>query len=252
MPGGYFLFDMKNFVLVVCAVLTISCSGLVTRVILSKKHPNTVHYFKPGKDFVFVSAMHLGRPIFYQNTKKIIDSLRHEGYTILYESVKVSKKAEDSTRVDLLKRKIRKISGVYVSDYADASKNASLKIPKMKGLMKQTADNCGIDLSKDVWADYTLEQLVAKYEKERGEIVLSECDLKTEKYKKYKCSKIDKKQSEFLILSLRNRRVLHVIDSLNSNKIAILYGGAHEWGITKLLEMRDSTWVFDPYFRNKR
>ncbi|UMY66508.1 MULTISPECIES: hypothetical protein [unclassified Flavobacterium] len=214
---------------------------------LNQKQVHFDHYKSGNRDLIYIDAIHIGRPEFYADIKFTIDSLKREGYTIVYEENRaVMSSLADTVLVDRYKRKLRRITGIYYGDYSDAKDNKSLRIPKIKGLVAQTVENTGIDRAKDVWGDYTLYENIDRYEAERGEIALTECDWTTGKNEKYKCASINKSAADYLLITLRNKRLLHVVDSIQRDKVAILYGAAHKQGFLYLLHKKDSSWVHQP------
>lgn len=228
----------------ICLVC-VSCRSIVLRIAFSQKQVHFEHYKSGNRDLVFVDAIHVGRPEFFADVKFTIDSLKKEGYTVVYEENRaIISSWEDTIKMDLYKRKLRRVTGAYIGDYSDIKKNKSLRIPKVKGLIAQTVENTGIDRAKDVWGDYTLYENIDRYEKEKGEIVLTECDWATGPNEKYKCARIDKANANFIFQTLRNKRLLQVVDSINKDKVAIFYGAAHRQGFLRLLREKDSTWVY--------
>lgn len=239
----------KVTVLIALSLSLLSCRSILTRIFLSKTQVHFEHYKSGNRDLVFIDATHVGKPEYFADVKFTVDSLRGKGYTIVFEEIRaVVSSLDDLPKIDLYKKKIRKITGVYYGDYSDAKENQNLHVPNMKGLTYQTVDNTGIDRARDVWADYSLTQLVRTYEAEKGEIELSECDLKTTPNQRYRCTKIDRSEANYLLLELRNKRLLHVVDSIQKDKVAILYGAAHHWGFLNLLREKDSSWTY----QNKR
>ncbi|HLN95719.1 MAG TPA: hypothetical protein VK183_08785 [Flavobacterium sp.] len=235
----------KATVLIALSLTLLSCKSILTRILLSKTQVHFDHYKSGHRDLVFIDATHVGKPEYFADIKFTLDSLRGQGYTVVFEEIRaVVSSLDDLPKIDLYKKKIRKITGVYFGDYSDAKDDENLNVPNMKGLTHQTVDNTGIDRRRDIWADYTLFQLVKKYEAERGEIELSECDLQTPPHKRYRCAKINRSESNYLLVEMRNKRLLHVVDSIQKDKVAILYGSRHHYDFIRLLREKDSSWTY--------
>ncbi len=235
----------KATVLIALSLALVSCRSIALRIFLSKTQVHFDHYKSGDRDLVFIDASHVGKPEYFADIKFTVDSLRGKGYTIVFEEIRaVVSSLNDLPRIDLCKKKIRKMTGVYFGDYSDAKDDENLDLPNMKGLTNQTVDNTGIDRRRDVWADYNLFQLVTAYEAEKGEIKLSECDLQTPPNDRYRCTKINRSESNYLLVEMRNKRLLHVVDSIQKDKVAILYGARHHYGFIRLLREKDSSWAY--------
>ncbi|AWI24921.1 hypothetical protein HYN49_02870 [Flavobacterium pallidum] len=203
-----------------------------------------MHQYSNGKsNLIFMPMIHIGKPTFYADVKKKVDSLRQDGYIILYEGLALDYINNDSLKIDKYLRKFKKITGVYVSPYTN-KKNKTTGVPKIKGIVTQTNENTGIDTDKDIRADFDLINLIDLFEKEKGEITLNDCDLKADLNSKYKCSRIDQAKNNYLMVVLRNRLILQKINEANSKKTLLIYGAGHQYGVEKLLKEQDSTWKY--------
>lgn len=244
---------MRKTLLVLLVLISFcSCRGILTRILLTRKYVTLSHYKNGDRDFVFINAAHLGKPAYYQDIKFIVDSLRASGYTILYEGLAIDHRKYDSLTIREYKLKVRKVTGVYISDFSDIDENKSLDVPAIKGLVRQTLQNTGIDPKRDIRADYELVDLVKEYEKRKGEIRLSDCDWNSDPNARYKCGKINPVESDYLLIHMRNQRVVHLMDSLRAPKAAVLYGMIHSYGVTDLMRAKDSAWVFQYHPRRTK
>lgn len=95
--------------------------------------------------------------------------------------------------------------------------------------------------------------MISEFEKEYGKIKLSNCDLKTTlKDKTYKCKKAKKSLlREFkmeYIGDYREKHLAEIITRSNKNKVLVIYGNAHFWGLYFKLTELDKTYRFK---RNK-
>ncbi|UMY66507.1 MULTISPECIES: hypothetical protein [unclassified Flavobacterium] len=236
---------MRTTLFSFCVLLLLSCTAFPPGVALFANDVHIEHYKSGDREIVFIEGKHLGTPAYFKDVQFTVDSLKKRGYVLLFEEIRaMAKTPDDSIQSDRYLRKIRKLTGVYVTDYTDKEENKNLGLPRSaKDFIPQSYENTGVDPKTDIWADYRLDDLIKTYEMERGEILLTDCDWKTAKNKKYKCSKPNIKEAAYLIETLRNKRIVSVFDSLKAKKVAILYGAAHSKGFFKLLKEKDSTWV---------
>ncbi|MFD2600453.1 hypothetical protein [Flavobacterium suzhouense] len=180
--------------------------------------------------------VHISKPEFYVKVKYKLDSLRSEGYSVFYESIEADKEI-DSLQKDLIYRKLRSITGFY----PDYSNKKQFKVLQIKGFVQQSQSNTGIIDSLDVQADLPINKLIALYEKEKGEVLLSDYDLKTPLKDKYR-TKIDQQDYDFLIDTLRNRRLVEMVKESKAEKIAVIYGALHRLPLFTSLSKQDSLW----------
>lgn len=218
-----------------------SCGRTLTGLALKfYKHP-TLHYYTNGdKQLIFMPMIHLNKPEFYDEVKHYVDSLRNDGYVFVYESVKPSKDL-DSVQADMYRRKFRHVVGFDLTSYTDKN-NENMKRYRVKGAISQTMKNTGLDREKDILGDIGMDSLVRIYEKERGEIVLNDYDLKTPLNKKYKGDKLPKSDKDYLIITVRNKVLTDKIASLPDKKIVVLYGALHRSGFSANLKKDDANW----------
>lgn len=233
---------MKNIVaLLLISVVFASCGRALTGLALKFYQHPTPHYYTNGdKQLVFIPMIHLNKPEFYDEVKQYVDSLRNDGYVFVYESVKPSKDL-DSVQEDLIRRKFRRVVGFDLTSYTDKD-NENMKRYRVKGAVSQTMANTGLSREKDILGDIGADSLIRIYEKEKGQIVLSEYDLKTPLNKKYKGDKLPKSDKDYLILTVRNKVLSDKIAALQDKKIAVLYGALHRNGFSANLKKDDAKW----------
>jgi hypothetical protein len=233
---------MKKIVaLLIISVVLVSCGRTLTGLALKfYKHP-TMHYYTNGdKQLIFMPMIHLNKPEFYSEVKHHVDSLRNDGYVFVYESVKPSKDL-DSIQEDIIRRKFRRLMGFDLTSYTD-KENENMKRYRVKGAVSQTMSNTGLSKETDILGDIGVDSLVKIYEKEKGEIVLQEYDLKTPLNKKYKGNKLPKEDKDYLVLTVRNKVLSDKIAALPNKKIVVLYGALHRNGFASNLKKDDSKW----------
>jgi len=235
---------MKKIILfVIITISFISCN----RIMLFINIPNNVEKSlkiirRDDQIVVFLPMVHLAKTSFYNKSKKIIDSLKYENYTVFYEEITInknyySKKLDSISKKELfvLLRKYRKILGRFqVNDLTSQSNKSLPKYFKNKKFMSQSKEILGID-TLDINIDVSLTELIEAHEKKNGTIILDKCDYNTGFKEKYKCDKLNK---YYAIRYYRDSIAANKVLKYNKKKSLIIFGKAHWYGI----------W---PYFRDE-
>lgn len=221
--------------------LVASCGRMMVKAaLLTFKHP-TPHYYTNGdKTVVFIPMIHLNKKEFYDEVKQLNDSLRKQGYVFVYESVAASKSL-DSLTLDTYKRKFRRVVGFNLTSYTDKN-NDAMKRYRVKGAISQTMSNTGLSLDTDIKGDVSMDSLVRRYEKEKGEIILYDYDRTTPLNKKYKGKRLPSSEKEYLLMTVRNEALANKITTLQEKKIVVLYGALHRKGMYEDLKKLDPKW----------
>jgi len=231
---------MKKTILIVLLLTLVSCK-MVNRMVINH-YANTfkiTRYTNGDKEIAYLPMVHLSKLEFYEKVKRSVDSLRALNYTVFYEGIAPNEATDSIAKAEMWK-KLRKVVGFY-PDYSNKELFKSLAI---KGYVKQTLINTGVNGKTDVHADLPLNELIAAYEKGRGEIQLSEYDRQTPLNQKYKAGKINQENSDYLIQSLRNDHLAKMVIESKARKIAILYGKLHMYELAHRLKQSDSLWHY--------
>ncbi|MFP9115785.1 hypothetical protein ACLI1A_17725 [Flavobacterium sp. RHBU_3] len=224
-----------------CFLLLVSCGKMITKVAVSMFKHNNPHYFTNGnRKVIFIPMIHINKPEFYDEVKQFNDSLRNEGYVFFYEGVRWPKDI-DSLEQDTYKRKLRKVLGFNMSNYLDAN-NKDMKKYQIKGVVHQSPKNTGIDIEKDIRADYYIDSLIDRYEADKGKLILDDYDKTASFTNKYKGKKVSSSDRDYLMLTLRNKYLADKVAGNSGDKIVILYGAFHRSGFLEELKLRDSSW----------
>lgn len=215
---------------------------------------------KTGKEVVFVWMQHLSTEEGYAQIRNYLDGLKAEGYVTFCEAVmpvpfhidtvgEVTMRQltetdytfspDDSLRLDTLRRKCRRMLGFMIGErgYADPG-NESLKTKdKGKGYVPQSEERLGLTTDRDIWADYSLQDIVEVCENKYGEIPLTAYDWQTGLYKKYTPEQRSPQQmrSYFKIFARNDYLVKRVAESPHP-KIAVVYGSGHSFGVIYYLK----------------
>lgn len=216
----------RLFFLLLLISETINAQGLLTKMGINAANKSfAISYYSYGeREVATVPMLHVNTSGFYQMTKSKIDSLRNEGYQVFYEGIDSA--VTDSLEIDVLNRKFRQITGFALMDYMDEDNEAFKSLQKKK-FVSQADVNYGVNPDTDYRADLDMEEMIAKFEKRYGEIVLTDCDLKTPLGKKYKCAKVDEKKEYYILNGIRDRHVLNEIEKSDAQKIVLVYGRIH-------------------------
>ena len=204
---------------------------------------------------IFLGMHHFGKKEFYDDVTNKIDSLQKLDYTVFYESVGKRKETDSLTAIKNFK-KLRKLMGFFPSEYIDTTTNKIDNKIKYNGkhkLINQPKySKLGVDSLTAVKAGIDITEIIVEFEKENGYIKLDSCDLKTELTdKNYKCKKVNKDVfREFRMEYLGNFREQHLAEVLNKsdkNKILVIYGDAHFWGLYMEMKKMDKDFKLTKY-----
>src|SRR5690606_952865 len=149
---------MKKLILLCSLLLLASCTRPTNRLSMAgrEKHYKIMQITNGTKNVAFIGIKHLTKPKDLAKFKRDIDSLRDDGYTIMYEGVHIGTK--DSVVEDVIRRKFRRVTGFNLSAYLDAT-NIIANIFKVAGVIERSR------YDEDICADYSIDSIVLKYEK---------------------------------------------------------------------------------------
>lgn len=214
------------FLLSVILFITSSCTSLFIKLKAKDDIAKNVFVFEneQGKRLVYLAMTHLGKDGYFESVKTRVDSLRNEAYLVLYEGVGPSKN-------DTVLRKFRKVAGFHLTQYQD-TENESMKMPSfVSKYEEQSMDNTGINYKLDISADYDLDSLVYVYEEKYKTIELSQCDWDTALTAKYKCKDTVKHSEYYMINTLRDLKVINLVEQYQNENIVLVYGKSHYFGL---------------------
>ena len=187
---------MKKTVLFLSAAFVLLSAVSCTRIavaLTNKKDPfkeKTV-WVKGDKEIVFIPMIHVAKAGYYEKVKDFLSQKRNEGYVVYYEGVEIG--AATPEERDTLTLKMRKIIGSHLCGGYTNKENKSTP-QYLKKYVGQNMTNTGIDTLRDVRADMTVKELIAKIEAKRGEkIALEPCDFETPLNAPYKCTNYKKR-----------------------------------------------------------
>jgi hypothetical protein len=189
---------------------------------------------------------HIGKPAFYEDVKRKLDSLHQLGYVVFYEKI-VHTPGTDSATKDSLNRKYRKIMGsLYSAGYLNSAEGTILgkKYSFAKQLVNQPfGATIGIDTNRDRRVDAFIGDLIASFERNFFLVQLTPCDFSTPLKEKYECEKIKNKEARnYFTKHYRNKYIADEINKAPNNKIVLLYGEYHYEGILDSLKNINQLW----------
>ena len=190
-------------------------------------------WVKGDKEIVFIPMIHVAKAGYYEQVKDFLSQKRNEGYIVYYEGLKNG--GETPQQRDTLTLKERKILGFYLSKTYTDKENESLP-NYLKKYVGQNSENTGIDTLRDVRADLTSKEIIAKIERIVGKIELEPCDFETPLNAPYKCTNYKKRLRYPYVRGYRDEYLKRLLLNSSDKKIVVLYGQAHTWSIYPALE----------------
>ncbi len=215
------------------------------------RHPET------GREVIFVPMRHMGSRERYDATRQYLDTLKRRGWVIFHEGVAAVPfhvdtvndlplailfdtlgmylTRADRPRFDTMMRKCRRMLGYMVNrcGYADTA-NLSLKsdVSLRRRYISQNSELLGATTDRDIWCDYSLADAIEVCERRYGEIHLTDYDFTTGLYEKYEPEeRADGRARNYFTLHARNDYVVRRIRTSRHQRIAVVYGSSHSFGI---------------------
>ena len=237
---------MKKIIILLLLLTLTSCSLIFPSRVLkrsgvfkSKGDLKVIKSNNKEQKILFLGMRHIGRKEFYDDVAKKIDSLQKLEYVVFYENVKDTKDVDFLT-VKNSAMKLRKLFGYPPEKHLDTTTNIIAGSIKYRGKYKLINQPKYSALKADyltaTWSDVGLTELITEFEKKYSEIKLDSCDFKTDlKNRDYKCKKAKRKlaknfKKEF-ISDYRDKHLANKIIESKKNKILVVYGAAHYYGL---------------------
>lgn len=227
-------------VFAICCLLA-ACKGARTFKEIHTEDVKIVTVYSRQKTVQFVPMHHIGKPEFYVQVRKVVDSLKQQDYIVFYEGVGMDKHL-DSLSIDTYQRKLRKMTGFYIdSGYIDLLRENSY-FKKFVGQPKYaelgiTDTDRNIDISKN--------RLIDAYEQKFGSIVLEKVDYRMPLQPKNvlpQSARLPRKNVFYVLIDHRNQHLAKNIQSASNSKILVIYGLEHVKGTILELQKMDHSW----------
>ena len=212
-------------------VLAVSsaCKVLKSLKELKKEEASVYHYTLNDREIAFMPMHHLGKQEFYDDIKQTVADYKKQGYVVYYELIGTHF-TKDSTLLDEVRRKARKIKGMggsFKSEMSSSMFEKYVQQPAYKDL--------GIE-ETDVWADVDYLQLVNRFESGYRPIILDSTDLHTPFDAPYQREAyFTKDEYQAIIIDYRNDYLIQKIVAGNDKKVLVLYGEGHRKNFRKKL-----------------
>lgn len=196
-----------------------------------------------NKKIFFIGISHIGTRDYYNNIKKIVDSLKQEKYIFVVEGLDAYEKRDSTYKINRMK--FNKLLGETLSEngeYLDTINHKFLNrysYPPELNLMNQPTEK-NIFGNKFLIVDTSIRYIVEKFEQEYFKIELNECDLALDLNQKNDCKKIPKKYRKIFwndfVIRERNLFIAKELEEINYPLICAVYGSAHVDGIIEYLK----------------
>ena len=236
---------MKKLLILITIFTLTSCSSIMTNrglkrsgVFNVKSELNSIE--NEQKKIIFIPMQHIGRKELYNDVANKIDSLQKLDYTVFYEGVNYGK--DSLVRVENL-MKLRRIKGFFPQGnkgYIDTTTNIIAGKIKYKGKYKlinqPSYGKLKVDSLTSIWADVSLAELITDFEKKNEKIILDKCDFSFSlKDENFKCKKVKKSLRKIFdreyAFGYRDKSLAERIVKSEKNKILVIYGSRHFWGL---------------------
>lgn len=248
----------KTLILLIIFTLTSCASVFNKRIIknLGVENEKTELKFIDNieQEIIFIPMHHVGRKRYYNDIANKVDSLQKLKYVVFYEGVTDNKEKDSLIRKKSL-LKLRRIMGFFPQGqkgYLDTTTNIIAGKIKYKGKYKLINQPnyklLKVDSLSSIRADINLTELITDFEKNYGKIKIDSCDYKTDlKDKNYRCGKakrgLRKKFENGYVKDYRNKYLAEQIFKSNKNKILVIYGDAHFFGLYWELNLLDNDYT---------
>ncbi|MEG1622123.1 MAG: hypothetical protein RR330_01990 [Alistipes sp.] len=221
-----------------------------------------------GREVILLPMCHVGKQKDYDEIRTYLDQLKADGYVTFFEgladiSYPIDTISEysyadlmniktlhpltyhtDSLRADTLMRKTRRIMGESIE---------LANMPKNK-FVAQSPEILGLTTAQDIWVDYTLYDLIERYERKFGVVPLSDYDFATPMDDpSYSILQAAKGKTDRYTFSriFRDEALIRRILSSPHKKIAVVYGMGHT-AINLKLDFRYLYhWTLDKKYKAK-
>lgn len=216
----------KFYIIISLTILLLfSCRSLISEVTIGKAdiYKDLKILKKNNKTIFFLPMVHLGKEVYFNNCRILIDSLRKENFEIYYENV-AYKDNIDSIEKMTYDYKVRSILG-----YNPRLSNQNKSLPKLynkKNYILQDYNLMGLS-SNDINLDLDKKSIIDSIESKYGKIKLSECDLNTKFDQDYKCKNDNDKYLFAFTNEFRDPYISNQVLKLKHNKIVLIYGKQH-------------------------
>lgn len=245
--------------LIIAVVVCCSVSSIRNRIIYAYildgglRHASCYVNDSTEHKVILIPMVHIGTEKFAAKLKTYLDDLKEEGFVTFNEGVLRTRTLSNTTQYMTLKEafdslikeeedtmllyearlKERQIN-IRVQDWRDSIRQIPTYNPWLDKWMRNpkyvqiSRERYGATTDKDYWIDYTLGDMLSRYESKFGEVVLTDYDYATPFGCEYE--RQDPNIVHHIIdyrLTFRDDNLMRRIVNAPFDKIAVVYGGGH-------------------------
>ncbi len=224
----------KLAIIIVLASILTSCANLKNVDKINSYNAEYTDIVSSKKKVRFVGMTNLGQPQFYENTKKVLNESKNEGYVIFYENLSVENMPDSSLR------KLRKLLG-YVP--TQEVKEKQFKPLLDKGYVLRNDRNLfSLDSNSSMPTDLNGLEIIAEFEKRNGPIKLSDKDKSLPLTKSLPLIMV-LPNANTVVVDYRNQHLAKSISESKYDKIIVLYDFKHLIGLANELNKIETSYV---------
>lgn len=227
----------RILVLIFSASILTSCVNLKN---IDKVNSYNAEYtdITSGKKKVrFIGMTNIGQPQFFENTKKVLNESKKDGYIIFYENISIENMPDSSLR------KLRKLLGYIPSQNIMQKQYEALL--KKGYVLRNDRELFNLEINSSMTVDLSGLELISEYEKRFGLIKLSKKDNSLPLSTSLPLIMMQP-NANAIIIDYRNQHLANNINKSNYDKIIVLYDFKHLNGVAAELNKTDKS-----YFINK-
>lgn len=246
------------FLLIIVVIICFSIRSVRERIIYyycfdgGLKHASCYVNDSTGHRVILIPLVHIGTEKFAAKLKTYLDELKEDGFVTFNEGILRTRMLSDTTKYMTLKEafgllkeeedtmllyearlKERQIN-IRVPDWRDSIRQIPTYNPWLDKWMRNPKyvhinyERYGATTDKDYWVDYTLGDMLSRYEAKFGEVVLTDYDYATP----FGCAygRQDTTVFHHIIdyrLSFRDDNLMRRVVNAPFDKIAVVYGAGH-------------------------
>lgn len=220
--------------LILLAFLFSNCANLKTIDKVNSYNAEFTDINSSNKKIRFVGMTDLGQPQFYDNSKKIIEEAKNNGYVIFYENISIENMSDSSLR------KLRKMLG-YIPSLEIKQKQYKAFINKGY-VLRDDRLLFGLNSDSSFIGDISGDELIAEYERKFGRIKLTNKDISLPLTTSLPLIMLLPKANKVTI-DFRNQKIAKLLAESKYEKIVALYDFKQLNGLANELHKIDGSYL---------
>lgn len=226
--------NQRFFILIILTSILTGCANLKSIDRVNSYNAEYTDINSSKKKIRFVGMTDLGQPQFFDNTKKIINESKKDGFVIFYENINIENMSDSSLR------KLRKMLG-YIPSKEIRQKQYKLFINKGY-VLRDDKLIFGLNSDSSVIADISGDDIVAEYEREYGRIKLTKKDLSLPLSTSLPLIMLLPKANTITI-NFRDEKIAKLLEESKQEKIIALYDFKHLNSLATELNKIDKSYI---------